>query len=72
MLALWLTLTTGVCSEIPCCIASHFGETIHVTFIAIQMTACYNVQDLDVGNLEKDWKQFYIFSFFVYIYFTLK
>lgn len=44
----------------------HYVETSYLTFIVIQMTGCHEMRDLRVGNLETDYKQFYIFlSFFV-------
>ena len=68
--SLLLTFITGVCFEIPCSIVSCFAETSYLTFIAIQLTGCHMMRDPDVGNLGTDCWQFYILSFFVYMYFT--
>ena len=40
---------------------------MYLTFIAIQLTGCHVMRDLGVGNLGTDYKQLYIFSFFVYL-----
>ena len=53
-----------------CSIVSRFVETSYLTFIAIQLTGCHMMRDLGVENLGTDYKQLYIFSFFVYLYFT--
>ena len=55
-----LSFITGFCSGIPCSSVWHFVETSFLTFIAIQLTGCHVIQDLGVGNLETDYKRFYI------------
>ena len=35
-------------------------ESSYLTFIGIQLTDCHVMRDLGVGNLETDYKQFYI------------
>ena len=62
---------TGVCSEIASPIVSRFAEIGYLIFIANQLTGCRMMRDLGVRNLGRDYQQFYIFSFFVYFYFTL-
>ena len=51
---------TGFCFEIPCSSVSHFVETSYCTFIAIKVTGSHVMQDLSVGNLETNDKQFSI------------
>ena len=50
-----LAFITGVCSEIPCPIVSHFAETSYLNIIAIQLTGCQMMRDLCVGNLETNY-----------------
>ena len=48
--SLLLAFINGVCSDIPCSSVSRFEETCYLTFIAIQLTGCHEMQDLDKIN----------------------
>ena len=63
--SLLLTTTTGVWYETPCFSVSPFVENSYLTFNLIQLTGCHEKRDLGVRNLEANYQQIYIFSFFV-------
>ena len=52
---LLLSFIPRVCSDIPCSIVSRFAETSYLIYIANQLTGCYMMRDLGVGNLGTDY-----------------
>ena len=69
--SLLLTLITGVCSEISCSSISCFVETMSLTFTVIQLTGCYVMWNLGVGNLGTDYTRFYIYTCIYFFFFRL-